>query len=409
MIDIVFGSLLFTTIVLALALTVLGVRAMLLPVHDIRVTINGVRDIRARAGGKLLGILHENGISLPSACAGAGTCGLCRVAVTAGGGEPLLTEIGKLKRGELRAGIRMACQVVARDDMALTVPEELFGVKTFACTVLANQTVAPFIKELVLSLPVGSDFEFEPGAFVQLTAPPFRLLFSDIEVREAHREAWDRHDLWATTVASNKPVTRAYSIANTPSETGRIVLNIRLALQPPGAGREAAPGIVSSYLFALKPGAVIDTAGPYGGFRAQDTDREMVFIGGGVGMAPLRAIIFDQLERRRSKRKITFWYGARSVIELFYRDGFDDLQARHDNFDWTVALSDPKPRDDWQGTTGFIHNVALERYLDGHPAPEDCEYYLCGPPLMIRAALAMLDDLGVEADCIFNDDFGSEP
>jgi len=405
--SVVFGSVLFTAIVLVLALTVLGARRILLPDRMITVRVNGTREIQAHAGGKLLDVLQEDGIPIPSACAGKGTCGLCRVGVPEGGGDPLPSEVGKLKRQELRDHVRLACQVVAREDMEVTVAEDLFGVRTFACEVVSNRTVAPFIKELVLK-PIDSDepFTFEPGSFVQATAPAYDLDFARMEVEERHRGQWDLHDIWSIKLANPEPVIRAYSIASTPDEDGTIVLNIRLALPAPG-DHDAPPGIVSSYLFSLKAGETVDVSGPYGTFRAQDTDREMVFIGGGVGMAPLRAIITDQLERRNTSRKMSYWYGARSRIELFYDDAFNDLAARHENFSWTVALSDPLAEDNWEGDTGFIHTVALENYLRDHPAPEDCEYYLCGPPLMIRAVLGMLDDLGVEADCIFNDDFGT--
>ncbi len=406
MTGIVLGSFLFTAIVLVLSLTVLGARRLLLPEHDVTITVNAERALHVKAGGKLLSQLQEAGIPLPSACAGAGTCGLCRVTVTEGGGTPLPTETGKLNRAELRDGVRMACQVVTRDDMAIEVPPELFGVRTFTCTVVSNDTVAPFIKELVLAPPAETKFTFDPGAFVQLTAPDYNLSFADIEVGARHKPIWERLKLAETRVASEEPVTRAYSVASAPEDGSNIVLNVRLALPPPNVPN-APPGLVSSYLFALKAGDTVEVSGPYGHFHAQDTDREMVFIGGGVGMAPLRAIIFDQLERQNTGRRMTFWYGARSHIEIYHADEFARLAAEHDNFDWTVALSDPKPEDKWDGATGFIHAVALERYLRNHPAPEDCEYYLCGPPLMIRAVLAMLDDLGVEPESIFNDDFGS--
>lgn len=407
MTEIALGSAVFTVIVLALALTVLGAHALLLPATRVAVTVNGTRRIESRAGLKLLGILTGSGIPVPSPCGGAGRCGLCRVTVPEGAGEPLPTETNLLARRDLRDGVRLACQIVARNDLAVRVPEELFGVASWTCTVASNRSLTPFIKELALDLPPGTEFAFEAGAFAQLTAPPYRLPFSRIEVAEAYRPIWDQYRLHDVTVASDEPVTRAYSLANRPGDGSRLVFDIRLALPPPGAGPEALPGVVSSYLFALRPGDTVVAAGPYSSFRAQDSDREMVFIGGGVGMAPLRSIIRDQLERRRTARKLTFWYGARSRIELFYVDEFDALAAAHANFSWTAALSDPGATEGWDGATGFIHNVAHERYLRDHPAPEECEYYLCGPPLMIKAVFAMLEELGVERESIYFDDFAS--
>jgi Na+-transporting NADH:ubiquinone oxidoreductase subunit F len=371
------------------------------------VTVNTSRRIDTRAGLKLLGILIGGGIPVPSPCGGVGRCGLCRVTVTEGGGAPLPTETNLIARRDLHQGMRLACQVVARGDLAVEVPEELFGVESWNCTVLSNRSMSPFIKELVLELPEGNQLDFTAGGFVQVTAPAYRLPFNQIAVDDKYRAMWDAYSLSSVEMESDSEVTRAYSLATIPSDDGCIVLNIRLALPPPGAVNHAKPGVVSSYLYAAKPGDTIAVSGPYGSFRAQDTDREMVFIGGGVGMAPLRAIIFDQLERQHTKRKISYWYGARSKIELFYDDAFNALQSKYENFTWAVALSDPTKDDAWEGPVGFIHNVVYDRYLKDHPAPEDCEYYLCGPPLMIDAVFAMLDDLGVERDHIFFDDFGS--
>lgn len=405
MTEIVLGTVLFTAIVIGLATVVMGARALLLPATEVKVTVNQGRDIAAVTGRKLLAVLDDAGIHLPSTCGGAGTCGLCRVTITDGGTEPLPTEVTNLSRPEISAGMRLACQVVLRGDLEIHVPEELFEVETALSTVASARTVAPLIKEIVLALPQGVDMEVPAGAFIQVTAPPFHASFSEFDVAPEHQAVWDHLGLGRLEIRSGRPVTRAYSVANRPADRGTLVLDIRLALPPPGA--DVPPGVVSSYLFGLKPGDTLEVAGPYGSFRARASDKEMVFIGGGVGMAPLRAIIFDQLERLGSKRKITFWYGARSLIELFYAEEFDELAARHENFAWTVALSDPKPEDRWEGATGFIHEVVLQNYLADHPAPEDCEYYLCGPPLMIKAVFAMLDNLGVDRDNILFDDFGS--
>jgi Na+-transporting NADH:ubiquinone oxidoreductase subunit F len=407
MTEILLGIAIFTVVILALASIVFGARTVLLPDTPIDLVVNDSRHIPARAGLKLLAILNSAGIPLPSPCGGVGRCGQCRVTVTAGGGDPLPTETNLIRRSDLRAGTRLACQVVARTDLAVDVPEELFGVESWDCTVRTNRSLTPFIRELVLDLPAGKEISFNAGAYVQLTAPPYRLSLDQVAVPAEHRSVWSRYSLGDVVIRSDKPVTRAYSLASAPADGRQLVFNIRLALPPPGAPRSALPGIVSSFLFASRPGDIIAAVGPYGTFRARQTDREMVFIGGGVGMAPLRSIIRDQLLRLRTRRKMTFWYGARSPIELFYVDEFDRLSAAHDNFGWTVALSDRVTDGAWSGATGFIHKVAYERYLKDHPAPEDCEYYLCGPPVMIGAVFAMLEDLGVERDSIFFDDFGS--
>lgn len=404
--EILIGSAAFTLIVLALALAVIAARAVVLPSRTVKISVNDNPALPAPTGGKLLGVLQDAGIPVPSACAGAGTCGLCRVTVTAGGGETLPTEAARLSKQEMRNGMRLACQVTIRNDLSITVPEEILSVASYACVVVEARMLSPLIREIVMELPPDADFDFRPGAFVQVTAPAYRLALSEIELDEAFADEWSRMKIDQMVAASDQSETRAYSIANTPADKGRIVLLVRLAVPPP---HEAGvpPGIVSSYLFGLKPGDKLSVAGPYGTFRATATDREMVFIGGGVGMAPLRAIIFDQLERLGTGRKLTFWYGARSRRDLFYADQFNALAASHDNFDWTVALSDPAPGETWEGPTGFIHSVAYANYLQDHPAPEDCEYYLCGPPLMIEAVLAMLDECGVEEESIFNDDFGA--
>jgi Na+-transporting NADH:ubiquinone oxidoreductase subunit F len=406
MTEILLGSALFTFIVMLLSVVVMTARAFLLPSNKVIVTVNDSRELPTRAGLRLLSALLDGGILVPAACGGAGTCGLCRVTVKAGGGEALPTEAARFSRREIRGGARLACQVTLRGDIAVQIPDKLLSAESLECIVRSARTLSPLIKEMVLDLPAGADFRFRAGAFVQVTAPAYELSFAELRIAEEYEAAWEQFDLRKMKAASHQPTTRAYSIANTPSEKGCIILLVRLALPPPSVP-DVPPGIVSSWLFSLAAGEKVAIAGPYGDFAATSSDREMILIGGGVGMAPLRAIIFDQLERLGTRRKISFWYGARSAIDLFYADEFDALAARHDNFGWTVALSDPAPADNWDGATGFIHDVVFERYLKDHPAPEDCEYYLCGPPLMIKAVLAMLDQAGVDDDSIFNDDFGS--
>jgi Na+-transporting NADH:ubiquinone oxidoreductase subunit F len=406
MIEIVLGIGLFTGIVMALVLVILAARARMVPTGEAAVTLNDGRRVATPVGRSLLDALTDAGIFLPSACGAVGTCGLCRITVLDGGGAPLPTETGRLTRGEVAQGLRLACQVMVKHDLRVEVPAEAFGVRHWRCRVRSNRAVASLIKELVLELPEGEPMEARAGAFVQVTCPPFRARFADFDIDPAFRDVWDRLDLWRLEVGTSVPVTRAYSMANHPGETGIVMLNVRIAIPPPGAPATVPPGIMSSYLYSLKAGDEVAVSGPFGHFFATETDREMVFVGGGAGMAPMRAHIFDQLERVKTKRKITFWYGARSRRELFYAEDFDRLQAAHDNFRWVVALSEPQPGDDWQGHTGFIHEVLYDAYLKDHPAPEDCEYYLCGPTLMIKAVATMLDGLGVEPESILFDDFG---
>lgn len=404
--EIALATLLLIVLVLALTALVMTARAVLLPSGPVAITINANTQIIGTTGEKLLTILNDAGIAVPSACAGAGTCGLCKVRILRGGGEVLPTEMGRLPRQEIKLGMRLACQLVVRDPLSVDVPEDILAAGSWECMVVSNIMLAPLIKEVVLKLPEDREFAFRAGSFVQVTAPAYSLDFADIDIAERHEQAWQRFGWRALGVKNTTPVSRAYSIANTPADTGYVVLNIRLAVPPPGAEEGTPPGLVSSFLFGLNPGDIVNLSGPFGEFQVQDTDREMVFIGGGVGMAPLRAMIFDQLERVGTGRKISFWYGARTGADLFYAEAFDQLAQRHENFDWRVALSNPTPDDNGTGKTGFIHDVVFEAYLKDHPTPEACEYYLCGPPLMIDAVIAMLADIGVEDDAIFNDDFG---
>jgi Na+-transporting NADH:ubiquinone oxidoreductase subunit F len=407
MIEILLGSAVFVAIVLSLTLAVTAARRVLLPSASVSVSVNSRNRFDAKVGDRLLAALAGEGIAIPAACGGAGTCGLCRVTVTSGGGDVLPTEKSRISRSDLARGTRLACQVALRGDITVSVPDSLLSAKEWDCTIVSSRTVSPLIREIIMELPAGERIDFRPGAFVQVTAPAHRIAYADFVVSEEHKFAWEKLAIQGLTSESRTAVARAYSIANRPEDgNGKIVLLIRLALPPPHI-TDAPPGIVSSWLFGLGSGDSVKVSGPFGEFGARDGAREMVFIGGGVGMAPLRAIIFDQLERARTARKISFWYGARSLTDLFYREEFEELQQRHPNFSWTPALSDAGPGDDWQGATGFIHDVVLESYLKSHPRPEACEYYLCGPPLMIKSILAMLDDLGISPDDIHNDDFGA--
>lgn len=407
MTDILLGIAVFVCIVLILAEAVLAARAFLVPSGTVTIQVNGQQTITARSGDKLLLALAEGGISIPSACGGAGTCGQCRVKVVEGGQAVMQMEAALLTRRDIADGMRLACQCTLHNDIGVSLPASLLQASEWGCTVISSHTVTPMIREIELSLPDTQPFSFTPGAFVQVKAPAYRLSFTDYKIAPEHQKAWDEMGLNSLTASSDGSVSRAYSIANNfTANANRIVLLIRLALPPPDSP-EALPGAVSSWLFGLQTGDRVSVSGPFGTFAAQESNREMVFIGGGVGMAPLRAIISDQLEHQGTTRKMSFWYGARSLTELFYQEEFDHLQAAHPNFQWTPALSDPAPNDHWHGETGFIHEVALRCHLADHPAPHDCEYYLCGPPLMIQAVLAMLDDLGVEPHHIFNDDFGS--
>ncbi len=406
MIEIGLGVAAFTGIVLCLVLVILAVRSRLVASGEMAITVNETRTIKARAGDKLLDALSEAAIYLPSACGGVGTCAQCRLWVLDGGGAILPTEAARISKREAAEGARLACQVTIKQDMAVRVPDEVFGVRQWQCSVRSTASVATLIKEIVLQLPPGEQIEFRAGSYVLVACPPYQAKFSDFEIAEEFRGEWDRFDLWRYRAQTPKATTRAYSMANHPAENDIITLVVRIAIPPPGSPERIPPGVVSSFLFSLRAGDSVSVSGPFGHFFARESDNEMVFVGGGAGMAPMRSHIFDQLKRLGSMRKMTFWYGARSRRELFYIEDFDRLQAEHENFQWSVALSEPRPEDDWRGRTGFIHDVLFEDYLKDHPAPEDCEYYLCGPPMMIKAVRNMLDNLGVDPDNILFDDFG---
>lgn len=399
------GVALFTVVVMLLVSLILVARARLVSSGDVQIEINGDPDrtLTVPAGGKLLNTLADAGIFLSSACGGGGTCAQCKCQIVDGGGSMLPTEEGHFTRGQRRDNWRLSCQVAVKQDMKIEVAPEFFGVKQWETTVLSNDNVATFIKELVLEIPAGESVDFRAGGYVQLEVPPHEVRYADYEIDEQYRGDWDHFGLFRKVSKVNDTTIRAYSMANYPEEKGVIKFNIRIATPPPGT--DFPPGKMSSYVFGLKPGDKVKVFGPYGEFFAKDTDAEMVFIGGGAGMAPMRSHIFDQLRRLNSKRKISFWYGARSLREMFYEDDYNTLAAENDNFDWHVALSDPQPEDNWTGMTGFIHNVVLENYLKNHPAPEDCEYYMCGPPMMNAAVVKMLKDLGVEDENIALDEF----
>ena len=397
----------FTAIVLALIAIILVARASLVSAGNVHIDINGEpeRGIDTKAGGKLLFTLAERGVFLSSACGGGGTCGQCKVKVLGGGGDALPTEMTHLNKRQVRDGWRLGCQVAVKQDLKLEVPHEFLGVKRWECTVVSNHNVATFIKELVVALPEGEVVNFRAGGFVQLECPPHDIKFSSFDIDPEYRGDWQKFGFFNMESKSDETVVRAYSMANYPDELGVLKFNIRIATPPPRT-EGLPPGRMSSWTFNLKPGDKVMVYGPFGEFFAKDTKNEMVFIGGGAGMAPMRSHIFDQLRRIHTDRKISFWYGARSVRESFYDDEYDQLQKENPNFEWHLALSEPQPEDHWTGLTGFIHNVAYEQYLKNHPAPEDCEYYLCGPPMMNVAVLKMLDDLGVARESIAFDDFG---
>lgn len=405
LVDIILSVSMFTGVIMMLVVVILAARKQLVSTGEVTIEINGdpQKAVQAQGGGKLLGTLANAGIFLSSACGGGGTCGQCRCKVLEGGGSMLATEEGQFTRGEAQQGWRLACQVAVKRDMKIEIDPEFFGVKRWECTVVSNENVATFIKELVLELPRGEEVDFRAGGYVQFEIPPYEMDYRQIDVPEKFRGDWEKYGVFNNHSKVDETTIRAYSMANYPQEKGVMKFNIRIASPPPGT--DYPPGKMSSYLFTLKPGDKVTIFGPFGEFFARDTDAEMIFIGGGAGMAPMRAHIFDQLLRLHSKRKITFWYGGRNQRELFYVEDFDRLQAEFPNFTWHVALSD-RDIEGWDGYTGFIHTVLYENYLKDHPAPEDCEYYMCGPPMMNAAVMQMLEDLGVERENILFDDFG---
>ncbi len=400
----------FTAIIILVAM-LLYAKAKLLPSGEVKVTVNGEKELIVSPGGTLLSTLQENKILLPSACGGGGSCGMCECKVTEGGGNILPTEKGFFTRKEQQTFHRLACQVKVRNDMKIEIPAEVMGVKKWECTVVSNDNVATFIKEFVVRLPEGETLNFRSGGYIQIDVPKVEVPFKDMDVATEYRGDWDKFNMWNLVMKNPEPTYRAYSMANHPAEGNIVMLNIRIATPPwdraKGAFANVNPGICSSYIFGLKPGDKVTVSGPYGEFFIKDTKNEMMFIGGGAGMAPMRSHIFDQFMTQKTDRKATFWYGARSLREVFYQDHFDKIAAQHPNFKWNLALSEPLPEDNWTGPTGFIHQVIFNNYLKNHESPEDIEYYLCGPPMMNSAVEKMLYDLGVPKENVMFDDFGA--
>ena len=405
---IVLGVAMFCIVVLAMVFILLGAKTKLVASGDVDIVINGKdgEPVKTAPGGTLLATLSAQKIFVPSACGGGGTCAQCLVQIDEGGGSLLPTEEGHISRGEAKDNWRLACQVKVKQDMKIRVDESVFNVQKWECEVVSNKNVATFIKEFKVRLPKGEKINFVSGDYIQIEIPPHDVDFKDFEVEEEYREDWDEYKIWENRSTTTATVERAYSMANYPDEGDDIVmLNVRIATPPPRT-EGIPPGKGSSYIFNCKPGDKVIVSGPYGEFHIQKTKREMMFIGGGAGMAPLRSHIMRLLRTDDTDRTMTYWYGARSLREMFYVEDFDELQEKHENFSWHVALSEPLPEDNWEGYTGFIHQVALDNYLSKHPAPEDIEYYLCGPPMMNAAVLQMLDDLGVDPEMIRLDDFG---
>ncbi|MCP5061672.1 MAG: NADH:ubiquinone reductase (Na(+)-transporting) subunit F [Ignavibacteriae bacterium] len=404
---IIFSVAMFTLIVVLLVVIILFAKSQLVPSGNVKISINDnpKNELTVPLGGKLLNALADQKVYLPSACGGGGTCGECKCVVSEGGGDVLPTETSMLNRKQIRNNYRLSCQVPVKSDMKIEVPAEVFDIRKWECTVRSNYNVATFIKELVLELPEGENVDFKAGGYIQIEAPVHTVKYTDFDIEEEYRGDWDQFNLWQFVSKVDEPVLRAYSMASYPEEKGIIMLNVRIASPPPRTP-DVPPGQMSSFIFNLKPGDKVIISGPYGEFFAKKTEAEMVFVGGGAGMAPMRSHIFDQLKRLDSKRKISFWYGARSKRESFYDDEFDKLAEDHENFEWHLALSEPQPEDNWEGKTGFIHQVLYDHYLKDHPAPEDCEFYMCGPPMMNNAVIQMLENLGVEHENIMLDDFG---
>ena len=407
--EIFIGIGLFTAIILMLVVIILVVRSWLIASVQVPIKIKNApeKSFDTACGGKLLESLESENIFLPSGCGGTGICGLCRVKVLSGGGAILPTEKELINKKDVADGYRLACQLTVHQPIMMELPEGMFPVQRWAAEVVSNHNVATFIKELILQLPEGGEIDFQPGSYVLLEAPPHHLKYSDIDVDEKYRSEWDELELWTLESRIKEPVKRAYTMASYPGEGKEIKLNIRITL-PPLSSKGIPPGKMSSYLFNLKAGDKLALSGPYGDFFPSSSDAEMIYIGGGSGMAPLRSHINYLIKKEEcAKRKISYWYGARSLSEMFYMEEFNQLQEVCNNFSWHVALSEPKPEDDWKGDIGFIHQVLFENYLKNHAAPEDCEYYICGPPMMMDAVINMLKELGVEEENIFFDDFSA--
>ena len=412
MTEVISGVGMFTGVVLALVAVILVARSRLVPSGNVRILINDdeSKALSVPAGGKLLNVLADNRVFVSSACGGGGTCAQCKVNIYEGGGDILQTETSHVTKREAREGVRLSCQVNVKQDMKIEVPPEVFSIKKWECEVVSNDNVATFIKEFIVKFPEGETLDFQPGGFIQIEVPSFECDFKDFEgIEERFHPDWDRFKVWDFKAVNTEPVFRAYSMANHPAEGDIIMLNIRIATPPPdrekGGWEDVPPGIASSYVFSRKPGDMVTISGPFGEFFIQETDREMVYIGGGAGMAPLRSHLYHLFHTLKTGRKVSYWYGARNPNEVFYEDHFRKIEEEFPNFTFHIAMSEPRPEDNWDGYVGFIHQVVYDHYLKDHPAPEDVEYYLCGPPLMLRSALGMLDDLGIEEEMIRFDEF----
>jgi Na+-transporting NADH:ubiquinone oxidoreductase subunit F len=404
--EIIFGVLCFVIIQFVLVTLIVAAKKVLLPGGEVSILINDEKKLTVQPGGKLLTTLSANSIFLSSACGGGGSCGQCRCVVEDGGGAILPTELSAIKSSEAKAGYRLSCQVSVKRDLKIQVPAEMLETRKWQCTVRSNRNVATFIKELVLDLPPGEEVHFKAGGYIQIEVPSHALNYQSFDIDEKFLGDWTKFKMFQYQSHVHTPVTRAYSMANYPGEKGIIKLNVRIASPPPRGPLGIPPGQASSYIFNLKEGDSVTIAGPFGDFFIEESDAEMIYIGGGAGMAPLRSHIFELFKARNTKRKVAYWYGGRSSQEVFYDDEFEQLADEHPNFDFHVALSEPQPEDEWTGKVGFIHQVLYDSYLGAHPAPEDVQYYLCGPPLMISAVVDMLDNLGVEQSNIHFDDFG---
>ena len=400
----------FLLLTLLLVIVLLVAKSKLVPSGNVKLTINGEKETEVPIGGTLLNTLQSENIYLSSACGGSGSCGQCRCRVIEGGGEILPTETGFFSRKEQKEHWRLACQTKVKEDMQIIVPEEVFGVKEWECEVISNRNVSTFIKEFVVKLPEGEVMNFQSGSYAQITIPPYDIKYADYDIDEKFRGDWDHFDMWSLTCKNDTETIRAYSMANYPAEGNIITLNVRIATPPMDRATHkwlpVSPGISSSYIFSLKPGDKVRMSGPYGDFHIQDTDAEMLYIGGGAGMAPLRAQILHLFRTLHTHRKVSYWYGARSKKEIFYEEDFREIEKQFPNFSFHIALSDPQPEDNWTGYTGFIHQVIFDNYLKDHDAPEDIEYYMCGPGPMANAVKVMLENLGVERSQLFFDDFG---
>lgn len=404
---IIAGVIAFPVIILLLVSIILLAKATLVPAGNIEIEINGdsTKTLSVPTGGKLLGTLADQKIYIPSACGGGGTCAQCKVKVLAGGGDILPTERGHMTRREIKEKVRLGCQVPVKQNLKIEIPPEIFSVRKWECTVRSNDNVATFIKELILELPPGESVDFRAGGYIQIECPPHIINYRDFDIGNEYRGDWDKYNVWQYQSVVKERAMRAYSMANYPEEKGIIMLNVRIASPPPRMGN-VPPGIMSSYIFGLKQGDKVTISGPYGEFFIQETPAEKIYVGGGAGMAPLRSHVFELLKHLRANQRISYWYGARSLREAFYVEEFEALAREFPNFSWHLALSEPLPEDNWKGSIGFIHQALYNEYLKNHKAPEDCEYYMCGPPMMNAAVLNLLDSLGVERESIHFDDFG---